>query len=184
MIWKFRKQNGLFPKGLFPKGLNWVQHWVSRIGLFVTYEKSQYFYAKGFFKGVQRTLWSSIFLTLKIDVLQTRLYGHLLNIRTPHSYKPPHFSKEKSVHFPSLPVYSCLKLKLTYNAIVNRNALFETRWNWLYERLLNLRFWTFHYVRFQNRFEVNRTTGVRLLIVWLTTPGLCQPSFQQQHTSF
>ena len=115
MIWKFRKQNGLFPKGL-----NWVQHWVSRIGLFVTYEKSQYFYAKGFFKGVQRTLWSSIFLTLKIDVLQTRLYGHLLNIRTPHSYKSPHFSKEKSVHFPSLPVYSCLKLKLTYNAIVNR----------------------------------------------------------------
>ena len=109
---------------LFPKGLNWVQHWVSRIGLFVTHEKSQYFYSKAFFKGVQRTLWSSIFFTLKIDVLQTRLYGHLLNIRTPHSYKPPRFSKEKSVQFPSLPVYSCLKLKLTYNAIVNQNALF------------------------------------------------------------
>ena len=29
MIWKFLKQNVLFPKGL-----NWVQHWVSRIGLF------------------------------------------------------------------------------------------------------------------------------------------------------
>ena len=28
MIWKFLKQNVLFPKGL-----NWVQHWVSRIGL-------------------------------------------------------------------------------------------------------------------------------------------------------
>ena len=28
MIWKFLKQ-----KVLFPKGLNWVQHWVSRIGL-------------------------------------------------------------------------------------------------------------------------------------------------------
>ena len=179
MIWKFRKQNGLFPKGLFPKGLNWVQHWVSRIGLFVTYEKSQYFYAKGFFKGVQRTLWSSIFLTLKIDVFQTRLYGHLIRTNRPIFRR-----KIKSVHFPSLPVYSCLKLKLTYNVIVNRNALFETRWNWLYERLLNLRFWTFHYVRFQNRFEVNRTTGVRLLIVWLTTRGLCQPSFQQQHTSF
>ena len=29
MIWKFLKQNVLFPKGL-----NWVQHCVSRIGLF------------------------------------------------------------------------------------------------------------------------------------------------------
>ena len=28
MIWKFLKQNDLFPRGL-----NWVQHWVSRIGL-------------------------------------------------------------------------------------------------------------------------------------------------------
>ena len=28
MIWKFLKQNDLFLKGL-----NWVQHWVSRIGL-------------------------------------------------------------------------------------------------------------------------------------------------------
>ena len=28
MIWKFLKQNVLFPKGM-----NWVQHWVSRIGL-------------------------------------------------------------------------------------------------------------------------------------------------------
>ena len=28
MIWKFLKQNVLFPKGL-----NWVQHWVSRLGL-------------------------------------------------------------------------------------------------------------------------------------------------------
>ena len=27
MIWKFLKQNVLFPRGL-----NWVQHWVSRIG--------------------------------------------------------------------------------------------------------------------------------------------------------
>ena len=33
MIWKFLKQNVLFPKGL-----NWVQHWVySRIGLFASY---------------------------------------------------------------------------------------------------------------------------------------------------
>ena len=31
MIWKFLKQNVLLPKGL-----NWVQHWVSRIGLFRT----------------------------------------------------------------------------------------------------------------------------------------------------
>ena len=30
MIWKFLKQNVLFPKGL-----NWVQHWVSRIGLLI-----------------------------------------------------------------------------------------------------------------------------------------------------
>ena len=29
MMWKFLKQNVLFPNGL-----NWVQHWVSRIGLF------------------------------------------------------------------------------------------------------------------------------------------------------
>ena len=32
MIWKFLKQNVLFPKGL-----NWVQHWVSRIGLLGVY---------------------------------------------------------------------------------------------------------------------------------------------------
>ena len=31
MIWKFLKQNVLFPRGL-----NWVQHWVSRIGLLLT----------------------------------------------------------------------------------------------------------------------------------------------------
>ena len=32
MIWKFLKQNVLFPKGL-----NWVQHWVSRIGLWAPF---------------------------------------------------------------------------------------------------------------------------------------------------
>ena len=32
MIWKFLKQNALFPRGL-----NWVQHGVGRIGLFVAY---------------------------------------------------------------------------------------------------------------------------------------------------
>ena len=31
MIWKFLKQNLLFPKGL-----NWVQRWVSWLGLFST----------------------------------------------------------------------------------------------------------------------------------------------------
>ena len=34
MIWKFLKQNVLFPKSL-----NWVQHWVSWIGLFVNNSK-------------------------------------------------------------------------------------------------------------------------------------------------
>ena len=34
MIWKFLKQNVLFPKGL-----NWVQHWVSRIGLLLMYHE-------------------------------------------------------------------------------------------------------------------------------------------------
>ena len=34
-VWKFVKQ-----KVLFPKGLNWVQHWVSRIGLFKEVESS------------------------------------------------------------------------------------------------------------------------------------------------
>ena len=32
-VWKFLKQ-----KVLFPKGLNWVQHWVSRIGLLKFYK--------------------------------------------------------------------------------------------------------------------------------------------------
>ena len=40
MMWKFLKQNVLFPKGL-----NWVQHGVSRIGLYreVTPERGTYF---------------------------------------------------------------------------------------------------------------------------------------------
>ena len=37
MIWKFLKQNFLFPKGL-----NWVQHWVSRIGLFRLLSRDYY----------------------------------------------------------------------------------------------------------------------------------------------
>ena len=35
MIWKFLKQNVLFPKGL-----NWVQHWVRRLGLFYHWPRS------------------------------------------------------------------------------------------------------------------------------------------------
>ena len=43
MIWKFLKQNVLFPKGL-----NWVQHWVSRIGLW-TLNCSIYSFFQWFF---------------------------------------------------------------------------------------------------------------------------------------
>ena len=59
MIWKFLKQNVLFPKGL-----NWVQHWVSRIGLL-----------RAFFPGKKK---------LFIRSLSSFVHRGILQFQSPH----------------------------------------------------------------------------------------------------
>ena len=79
-----------------------------------------------------------------------------------------------------LPLFSCLKLKLTHNLLVNLNDLCKTKWNLFCDQLLKLRFlnvplWSidcvrlvkvlgeFDYVWLPNPIEDNRTIGVCLI---------------------
>ena len=68
MIWKFLKQNVLFPKGL-----NWVQHWVSRIGLLFKECKKYDSYLK--FLLFSKTTMSK---KIKMNIQYFKYYNHII----------------------------------------------------------------------------------------------------------
>ena len=68
MIWKFLKQNVLFPKGL-----NWVQHWVSRIGLLFKECKKYDSYLK--FLLFSKTTMSK---KIKMNIQYLKYYNHII----------------------------------------------------------------------------------------------------------